>query len=85
MIMKTKLRKIGNSSGVILSKRVLQELNIEPTDELQIAVRDGQILIQKIAESRSDWKEQFIKNGSLEDAAVEMEFSNKFDEEEWTW
>ena len=83
--MKTKLRKIGNSSGVILSKRVLEEVNIEPKDELEIVVTEGKILIQKVAELRNNWTEQFLKSGSLQDAPVEMEFPNKFDDEEWTW
>ena len=83
--MKTKLRKIGNSLGVILSKRFLEEVNIETKDELEIVVKDGKILIQKVAELRNNWTEQFLEAGSLQDVPVEMNFSNKFDEEEWTW
>jgi len=83
--MKTKLRKIGNSSGVILSKRILEDLDIEAKDELEIVVKEGKILIQKVAESRNNWTEQFLKAGSLQDGTMEMTFSNKFDEEEWTW
>ena len=81
----TKLRKIGNSSGVILSKRILEQLDIEEKDELKLVVEDGKILIQKISEVRENWTAQFLKAGSLEDAAHEMTFSNQFDEEEWTW
>jgi antitoxin MazE len=83
--MTTKLRKIGNSSGVILSKRILEELDIEAKDELELVVEDGKILIQKITEPRENWKEQFLKAGSLQDSENEMTFSNKFEEEEWTW
>ncbi|MGA9211604.1 AbrB/MazE/SpoVT family DNA-binding domain-containing protein [Kaistella sp.] len=83
--MKTKIRKIGNSSGVILSKKMLEELNIEPKDELELIVKDGKILIQKVAEPRENWKEQFVKAGSLKGKTEIMDFSNKFDEEEWTW
>ena len=83
--MTTKLRKIGNSSGIILSKRILEELDIEAKDELELLVEDGKILIQKITEPRQNWKEQFLKAGSLKDFNNEMTFSNKFDEEEWTW
>lgn len=83
--MKTKLRKIGNSSGIILSKRILEQLNIEENDELKLAIKDGKILIEKVSEARVNWKEQFLKAGSLEDNEHEMTFSNQFDEEEWTW
>ncbi len=83
--MKTKLRKIGNSSGIILSKRILEQLDIEENDELKLAVKDGKILIEKVSEGRANWKEQFLQTGSLTDHDHEMTFSNQFDEEEWTW
>lgn len=83
--MKTKLRKIGNSSGIILSKRILEQLDIEEKDELKLVVKDGKILIEKIKEIREDWQHQFLRAGSLNDSTHEMTFSNKFDEEEWTW
>ncbi|MCZ2085678.1 MULTISPECIES: AbrB/MazE/SpoVT family DNA-binding domain-containing protein [unclassified Kaistella] len=83
--MKTKLRKIGNSSGIILSKRILEQLDIEDEDELQLVVEDGKILIEKVSDVRTNWKEQFLQAGSLKDNDHEMTFSNQFDEEEWTW
>lgn len=83
--MTTKLRKIGNSSGIILSKRILDELDIEAKDKLELVVEDGKILIQKMTEPRENWKEQFLSAGSLEDHENAMTFSNQFDEEEWTW
>lgn len=83
--MKTKIRKIGNSSGVILSKKMLEDLNIEPKDELQLSVKDGKIIIQKLTEHRENWAEQFMKADSLNDKSLEMTFANEFDEEEWTW
>lgn len=83
--MKTKLRKIGNSSGIILSKRILEQLDIEDEDELQLAVEDGKILIEKVSDVRANWKEQFLQAESLKDNDHEMTFSNQFDEEEWTW
>ena len=83
--MKTKLRKIGNSSGVILSKRILEQLNIEEEDELKLAVKDGKILIEKISTTRENWEQQFLKAGSLQDTDHEMTFSSEFDEKEWTW
>lgn len=50
---------MGNLCGIILSKRILEELNIEAKDELESVVEDGKILIQKITEPRQNWKEQF--------------------------
>ena len=65
--MTTRIRKIGNSSGIIISKRMLEELNIEPKDELELTVKDGKILIQKIDEPRKDWKEKLLKAGSMQE------------------
>ncbi|MEC5156223.1 AbrB/MazE/SpoVT family DNA-binding domain-containing protein [Chryseobacterium sp. MP_3.2] len=70
---------------MILSKRVLEEVNIEPKDELEIVVKEGKILIQKVTEVTNNWTEQFLKAGSLQDETMEMTFSNKFEEEGWTW
>lgn len=83
--MTTRIRKIGNSSGIIISRRMLEELNIEPKDELELTVKDGKILIQKIDEPRKDWKEKFLKTGSIQEKEDLMEFPNDFDTEEWTW
>lgn len=83
--MKTKIRTIGNSSGIIISKKILEELNIEQKDELHLSVKNGKILIQKIEEPRENWKAQFLKAGSLQENEAIMDFPNQFDEEEWTW
>ena len=83
--MTTRIRKIGNSSGIIISKRMLEELNIEPKDELELTEKDGKILIQKIDEPRKDWKEKLLKAGSMQEKGDLMEFPNDFDTEEWTW
>lgn len=83
--MTTRIRKIGNSSGIIISKRMLDELNIEPKDELELIVKEGKILIQKIEEPRKNWKEKFLKAGSIQEKEDLMGFSNDFDTQEWTW
>ncbi len=83
--MTTKIRKIGNSSGIIINKKMLEALNIEPKDELQLYVEGDKILIKKIVEPRKNWEEQFLKAGSLKDDEEIIEFPNDFDDEEWTW
>ena len=81
----TKIRKIGNSSGIIISKTMLDQLNIEPKDELELYVEGDKIFIQKVKQPRKDWAEQFIKAGSLEEVEEVIEFPNDFDSEQWTW
>lgn len=41
----TKVRSWGNSQGLRLSKRVLQEARISAGDEVALSVRDGVIVI----------------------------------------
>ena len=47
--MQTTVRKIGNSTGIILPARLLRELGIREGDALEITVEDGKLVAQKIA------------------------------------
>ena len=81
----TKVRKIGNSSGILLAKSILEQCSI--TDEVRISVVDSKIVIEAVkAHPRDGWEEQLIKAGSLQDDEKFFEdFGNEFDEKEWTW
>jgi len=88
----SRIRQIGNSKGVILPNRVIEEARISPDADLIIQVSDGVILI---AEARSpgsvntdlsSWDEQFknaIKRGNKPETDVWDGMQNRFDEEEW--
>lgn len=80
-----KVRKIGNSTGIILSKSILEQCAIK--DEVSIEVKDETIIIQSIKKKpREGWAEQFITAGSLTDYAnLIPSFESDFDKEEWTW
>lgn len=80
-----KLRKIGNSAGILLSKSLIEQCSIK--DEVSVTVKDGSIIITPAYKKpREGWEEQFIKAGSLHDNENLMgNLKNKFDEEEWTW
>lgn len=81
----TKVRKIGNSYGILLSKKLLEQAKMK--DEVKLSFSDNKIIIEAVKENpREGWEEMLIKAGSLEDTERPYEdFSNKFDEEEWTW
>ncbi|UOE42339.1 AbrB/MazE/SpoVT family DNA-binding domain-containing protein [Chryseobacterium suipulveris] len=83
--MTTRIRKIGNSSGIIISKAMLDQLNIEPKDELELYVEGDKILIKKVKQPREGWEEQFKNADLLEGEEDLMDFNNQFDDEEWTW
>ena len=43
-----KLTKIGNSYGVILPKEVLTEAGIDEQAEVEVAVRDGEVVVRAV-------------------------------------
>ena len=48
MTIKTKIRKIGNSNGIILNSTILEHLNAKVNDEINIRLNDkGAILMKK--------------------------------------
>jgi antitoxin MazE len=85
--MRTKLRKIGNSKGITLSKSLLEQYQFE--EEVEIVIQENGLLIMPVkAKPREEWEKQFktaIKNGQKPDKAMLDGFSNQFDKEEWTW
>ena len=85
--MRTKLRKIGNSKGITLSKSLLDQYQFE--EEVEIVIQENGLLIMPVkAKPREEWEKQFrtaIKHGQKPDQALLETFSNQFDKEEWTW
>lgn len=77
-IARVKIRKIGNSRGVLFPKSILEKTGI--TDEVKITVKDKVILISANHTSKkkkwSDFKKVRQKVGLV---------STKFDETDWTW
>ena len=51
--MKTRLVRIGNSRGVRLPKAILVQAGL--TDQVEMAVRDGAIVIARATSARSGW------------------------------
>lgn len=80
-----KVRKIGNSLGVLLSKALVEQCSIK--DEVSLEVKDNAIIIKPIPKTpRKGWENQFVKAGSLNDNDILMgEVNNSFDKDEWTW
>lgn len=81
--MRTKVRKIGNSYSILLSKKVLEQANIK--GEVALSLVDNKIVIEAIKDnSREGWEEALLKANSLNDKEVFFEnFNNQFNEEEW--
>ncbi len=82
----TTLKKWGNSLGLRIPKTVLAENNIEEGTSFVVHSRDGRIILEpqkkKVREGWAEAAEQAHKNG---DDEMLLDFSNEFDQEDWTW
>ncbi|MCP1251446.1 hypothetical protein NK212_06230 [Elizabethkingia sp. S0634] len=82
--MKTKVRKIGNSFGIIIGKKLLEQAEVK--EEVSLSIEDSKIIIEAVKSNpRAGWEEMLLKAKSLEDTEFLEEFENEFDKTEWTW
>lgn len=54
--MPTKIQKWGNSQGIRLPNRVLQEVSLKPGDDVDIRVQDGVIVIAPSQRTRDKYR-----------------------------
>lgn len=82
--MKTRLVRIGNSRGIRLPKPLIVQAGL--TDEVELQVRDGAIVIERASIPRAGWaqaaKEMHERD---EDQLPAPPTSTRFEEEEWEW
>ena len=80
--MKGAVRKMGNSSGIIIPKPMLAEIGMKAGDNVEMAIMDGRIVIEPMKNHpRSGWAED-AKRIALagDDGLVLGEFSNDGDD-----
>ncbi|MGV3600137.1 MAG: AbrB/MazE/SpoVT family DNA-binding domain-containing protein [Dyadobacter fermentans] len=86
--MLTKIRRIGNSQGILLSKAMLDQVDIE--EYVNVEVKGNAIMIfPASANPREGWAEQFRLANENEAPAEDQNgmdhLPNAFDDSEWTW
>lgn len=85
--MKTKLIRIGNSRGVRIPKPLIEESGL--TDEIEMILRDNEIVLRSAEETRSGWDEAFEEMARQGDDKLldqeDIERPSEWDETEWTW
>jgi antitoxin MazE len=82
--MKTRLIRIGNSRGVRLPKTIIAQAGL--TEELELDVRDGAVVIARAARPRSGWADAAGEMRARDDDRLLAPLTpTHFDEEEWTW
>ncbi len=82
--MKARLVQIGNSRGIRLPKPLIEEAGL--SDEVELRVRQGSIVILPTRSPRSGWAEAaraLCARG--EDQLLDPPMPTRFDEEEWEW
>jgi antitoxin MazE len=74
-----KVRRIGNSKGILFPKSILEKSGI--TDTVQITVKDNVIMISQVKrKKKKSWADfKTVKKVKADYVA------NKFDATDWTW
>ncbi|MBF2057417.1 MAG: AbrB/MazE/SpoVT family DNA-binding domain-containing protein [Cyanobacterium sp. T60_A2020_053] len=78
--------KIGNSQGVRLPKKLLENSNIQ--NEIYISSENGKIIITPILKNRLNWDKAFQEMSENDDDQlldINQEITSTWDEEEWEW
>ena len=76
----TKIRSVGNSKGVILPKKYLDQCGIE--EKVDMTIKDNTITIAAAKTiKKKKWAD--FKHSDRKEKVTFV--PNKFDEKEWTW
>jgi antitoxin MazE len=82
--MKARLVRIGNSRGVRLPKAIIAQAGL--TDEVDLDVRDGAVIIARASTARSGWANAARQMRQFdEDRLLDAPTPTRFDEKEWQW
>jgi antitoxin MazE len=81
--MRATVRKVGNSSGVIIPKSMLSEIGLATGDPVDLTLDDGRIAIAPVKKRpREGWAEAFGNIEELEEEDIAwLQFGNKGDDE----
>jgi antitoxin MazE len=80
-MMKSTLRQIGNSRGIIIPASVLAECEIQ--NEIELTVENGRLVITPVKPARSGWFDNY-KPGTGEDAWTDLADTPK-EQGDWEW
>ncbi len=82
--MKIIIRRIGNSRGIVLPKKVIDQYHL--SGEVELVTAQNHIEIHPVASKRAGWEDRFKAANSLQDKERLLgDFENDFDRDEWTW
>lgn len=84
--MRSAVKKIGNSAGIVIPKPLLAEIGAKAGDGVELTVEQGRIVIQRVQEQvREGWADDARRLAAAEDDGLAwLEFGNAEDAE-LTW
>jgi antitoxin MazE len=82
-IFKTRIVQVGNSQGIRLPKAMIELTGIK--ENIEIEVRDNQIVITAASKARVGWGDAFAQMVSDGDELAPLTATDTWDETEWVW
>lgn len=83
--MRTSIRRMGNSAGVIIPKPMLGEIGASSGDDIEMSVQDGRIILMPIKEHpRAGWADDSKALAASGEELAWPEFGN-IDDEKLVW
>ena len=82
--MQTSLRKMGNSTGMIVPRALLAELQADVGTTIDLKVEDGKLVGSPVRRTREGWEEDAARIGSeplTDEEADWLAFGNEGDAE----
>ena len=80
-MMQTSLRKMGNSTGMILPKAILEQLGLASGAKVDLRVVDGEVIAKPVKRKvREGWEEDAIRIGAEGLSEEDLEWL-EFDDE----
>ncbi len=85
-VVRVRIIKTGNSQGVRIPKRLLEQLGLG--EEVELVAKEGQLVIRPVRHPHHGWDEAFqqmAKQGDdqiLDETAVSL---TQWDRDEWEW
>ena len=82
--MKTNLVRIGNSKGVRIPKKIIEECGLG--DEVDLRVRGKAVIITPARKLREGWEDSFKAMAEAgDDEPLLPDYLSEDADEEWTW
>ncbi len=83
--MRTSVRKMGNSSGIIIPKPILSELGVKAGDKVEMTLEGGRVILAPVARHpREGWAESARELAESGEELAWPEFGN-LDDEKLVW